>query len=133
MIAATMPFVLIDATTSFWTMEFAMVVRGFGIGLAMMPAMTAAYATLRPEQVNDAAPQLNVLQRVGGSIGTAIFTVVLQNGITANTPDAIAASFAHTYWWVVGVSVVALLPTIMLAIIERRPAPALTTAEFVAA
>jgi EmrB/QacA subfamily drug resistance transporter len=127
MIVATLPFVLIDASTSFWVLGAAMVVRGFGIGMAMMPAMTAAYATLRPEQVNDAAPQLNVLQRVGGSIGTAILTVVLQTGITANTPEAIAASFAHTYWWVVGISVMALLPTILLALIEQRreTAPAL--------
>jgi EmrB/QacA subfamily drug resistance transporter len=119
MIAATLPFVLIDATTSFWMLGAAMVVRGLGIGMSMMPAMTAAYATLRPDQVNDAAPQLNVLQRVGGSIGTAILTVVLQQGITANTPVAIAASFAHTYWWVVGISVIALLPTVLLALIER--------------
>ena len=105
-----------------------MVVRGFGIGMSMMPAMTAAYATLRPEQVNDAAPQLNVLQRVGGSIGTAILTVVLQNGITAQHAGRRSPPrFAHTYWWVVGVSVVALLPTILLAVIERAAsAPALT-------
>jgi EmrB/QacA subfamily drug resistance transporter len=120
MIVATLPFVFISATTSYWLLGAAMVVRGFGIGLSMMPAMTAAYATLKPEQVNDAAPQLNVLQRVGGSIGTAILTVVLQNGITANTPTAVAASFAHTYWWVVGVSIVALLPTVLLAVLERR-------------
>src|SRR4051794_16877371 len=120
MIVATLPFVLIDANTSFWMLGAAMVVRGLGIGMSMMPAMTAAYATLRPAQVNDAAPQLTVLQRVGGSIGTAILAVVLQNGITANTPVAIAASFAHTYWWVVGISTVALLPTIMLAAIEPR-------------
>jgi len=97
-----------------------MVARGFGIGLSMMPAMTAAYATLRPHQVKDATPQLNVLQRVGGSIGTAILTVVLQNGITADAPEAIAASFAHTYWWVVGIGVLALLPTVLLAVVERR-------------
>jgi EmrB/QacA subfamily drug resistance transporter len=120
MIVATLPFVLIDATTSFWTLGAAMVVRGLGIGMSMMPAMTAAYATLRSDQVNDATPQLNVLQRVGGSIGTAILTVVLQNGITANTPVAIASSFAHTYWWVVGISVMALAPTILLAVVERR-------------
>jgi len=120
MIVATLPFVMIDATTSFWSMELAMVARGFGIGLSMMPAMTAAYATLRPHQVKDATPQLNVLQRVGGSIGTAILTVVLQNGITADAPEAIAASFAHTYWWVVGIGVLALLPTVLLAVVERR-------------
>src|SRR3954451_19276412 len=80
MLVATLPFVLIDATTSYWLLGAAMVVRGFGIGMSMMPAMTAAYATLHPHQVHDAAPQLNVLQRVGGSIGTAILTVVLQRG-----------------------------------------------------
>ena len=133
MIAATLPFVLIDATTSFWMLGAAMIVRGFGIGMSMMPAMTAAYATLRPDQVNDAAPQLNVLQRVGGSIGTAILTVVLQQGITANTPVAIAASFAHTYWWVVGISVVALAPTVLLALIERRKATLPATAELATA
>ncbi|HEX6023306.1 MAG TPA: DHA2 family efflux MFS transporter permease subunit [Solirubrobacter sp.] len=121
MIVATLPFVLIDATTSYWLLGGAMLIRGLGIGMAMMPAMTAAYATLRPDQVNDATPQLNVLQRVGGSIGTAILTVVLQQGITANTPTAIAASFAHTYWWVVAISVLALAPTILLAIVERAP------------
>src|SRR3954451_17106205 len=129
MIAATLPFVLIDANTSFWMLGTAMVVRGFGIGMSMMPAMTAAYATLRPDQVNDAAPQLNVLQRVGGSIGTAILTVVLQQGITANNPVAIAASFAHTYWWVLGISLVALAPTIVLTLVERGHATAPVGAE----
>jgi EmrB/QacA subfamily drug resistance transporter len=122
MIAATLPFVLISATTSYVLLDGAMVLRGFGIGMSMMPAMTAAYATLKPHQVNDAAPQLNVLQRVGGSIGTAILTVVLQNGFISNSPTAMAASFAHTFWWVVGIGVVALLPTILLATIERRRA-----------
>jgi EmrB/QacA subfamily drug resistance transporter len=120
MIVATLPFVLIDADTPFWTMELSMIARGFGIGLSMMPAMTAAYATLRPHQVKDATPQLNVLQRVGGSIGTAILTVVLQNGFTSTAPAAMAASFAHTFWWVVGIGVLAMLPTVLLAVVERR-------------
>ena len=75
-----------------------MVVRGFGIGMSIMPAMTAAYAVLRPEQVNHATPQLNMLQRVGGSIGTAILTVVLQSGISGlatPTPAGIAGAFAR--------------------------------------
>jgi EmrB/QacA subfamily drug resistance transporter len=122
-IVATVPFVLVDATTSFWVIGAAMVLRGFGIGMSMMPSMTAAYAVLRPDQVNDATPQMNVLQRVGGSIGTAILTVVLQSGITSlahPTPAGIAASFAHTYWWVLGISLVALLPTVLLTVVERQ-------------
>src|SRR4051794_31731428 len=123
-ILATIPFVLIDATTSYWLIGAAMIVRGFGIGMSMMPSMTAAYAVLRPDQINTATPQLNVLQRVGGSIGTAILAVVLQNGISdlgANpTPAGIASSFATTYWWVLGITFVALLPTIVLTVVERR-------------
>jgi EmrB/QacA subfamily drug resistance transporter len=122
-IAATVPFVLIDATTSYWVIGAAMIVRGFGIGMSMMPSMTAAYAVLRPDQINTATPQLNVLQRVGGSIGTAILTVVLQTGISDRgrpTPASVADAFASTYWWVLAISVIALLPTIVLTVVERR-------------
>ena len=52
--------------------------RGVGIGFSFMPAMTAAFASLAPEQLSDATPQLNVLQRIGGAIGTAVLAVVLQ-------------------------------------------------------
>ncbi|MEA2465964.1 MAG: hypothetical protein QOJ57_90 [Thermoleophilaceae bacterium] len=123
-IAATVPFVLIGGGTSFWLIGAAMVVRGFGIGMSMMPSMTAAFSVLRPDQVNHATPQLTVLQRVGGSIGTAILSVVLQSQITSAGPrpgaDAVAAAFGQTYWWVLGVTVVALVPTIVLATVERR-------------
>jgi hypothetical protein len=91
--------------------------------MSMMPSMTAAYAVLRPEQINDATPQLNVLQRVGGSIGTAILTVVLQTGISglgSPTPAGVAGAFGDTYYWVLGISLAALLPTIVLAVVERR-------------
>jgi EmrB/QacA subfamily drug resistance transporter len=122
-ILATIPFVLIEADTSFVLISIAMIVRGFGIGMSMMPSMTAAYAVLRPEQINDATPQLNVLQRVGGSIGTAILTVVLQSGISglaAPSPAGVAGAFADTYLWVLGISLVALVPTIVLTVVERR-------------
>jgi EmrB/QacA subfamily drug resistance transporter len=122
-IVATIPFVLIEANTSFVLIAAAMIVRGFGIGMSMMPSMTAAYAVLRPDQIADATPQLTVLQRVGGSIGTAILTVVLQGGISGlAVPSAagIAGAFGHTYYWVLGISLVALLPTIVLATVERR-------------
>ncbi len=121
-IVATVPFVLIGAETSYWLISAAMVVRGFGIGMSMMPAMTAAFTVLRRDQVAHASPQLTVLQRVGGSIGTAIFTVVLQRGIdgSGGSPEGIASAFGTSYWWVMGVSVVALAPAVMLWQVERR-------------
>ncbi len=120
--AATVPFLLIAATTPFTLIGAAMIFRGIGVGLAIMPAMTAAFSVLTKEQVNDASPQLTVLQRVGGSLGTAIIAVVLQGHIQhgAHTAAGLASGFASTYWWVMGVTVVALLPTLLLARIERR-------------
>ena len=145
-LVATIPFATIGASTSYWLIGGAMVARGFGIGMTMMPAMSAAYAALRPSDIRHATPQLNVIQRVGGSIGTAILTVVLQNGIThevktvgrgaspAERVGVVATAFAHTYWWVFAVTAVALLPAVLLARAEsqrrRRPgsAPAGETA-----
>jgi MFS family permease len=129
-IVATIPFVLIEADTSFVLISAAMIVRGFGIGMSMMPSMTAAYAVLRPDQVNDATPQMNVLQRVGGSIGTAVLAVVLQSGISSlavPTPAGIAGAFADTYWWVLAISLVSLAPTVLLTLVERRTRAAAAT------
>jgi uncharacterized membrane protein len=119
------PFVLIGGGTSYWVIGAAMVFRGLGIGMSMMPSMTAAFAVLRPDQVNHATPQLNVLQRVGGSVGTAILSVVLSNHLASASAggrasaDAMAGAFGTTYWWVLGVTAFALVPTALLAIVER--------------
>ncbi|HST38147.1 MAG TPA: DHA2 family efflux MFS transporter permease subunit [Conexibacter sp.] len=123
-VVATIPFVLIGGETSFVLLAAAMVFRGFGIGMSMMPSMTAAFSVLRPDQVNHATPQLNVVQRVGGSIGTAILSVALESRIrdagASATPAALADAFGETYVIVLIVTVVALLPTLLLTIVERR-------------
>jgi hypothetical protein len=121
-VVATVPFVLIGGGTSYWLIGAAMVFRGFGIGMSMMPSMTAAFAVLRPDQISHASPQLNVLQRVGGSMGTAILSVVLGHHLASASPgaDGAAGAFGTTYWWVLGVTAVALVPTAILAIVERR-------------
>jgi EmrB/QacA subfamily drug resistance transporter len=125
-LVTTIPFVALGATTSYALIGAAMIGRGFGIGLTMMPAMTAAYGRLEPADIAHATPQLNVLQRVGGSIGTALLTVVLQHGLTgAHTPDAAATAFGHTYLWVLLLTAVAAIPAYVLARAERgerRPA-----------
>src|SRR6266496_4296842 len=111
------PRPIIAATTSYLAIGAAMIGRGFGIGLTMMPAMTAAFARLQPADIAHATPQLNVLQRVGGSIGIALLTVVLQHGLThgARTPAAVAAAFGHTYVWVLVLTAIAAIPALALA------------------
>jgi EmrB/QacA subfamily drug resistance transporter len=120
-LVATIPFALIGSGTSYWLIGAAMVVRGFGIGMSMMPSWTAAFSVLGPHQINDATPQLTVLQRVGGSIGTALLTVLLQNHLdAARSPAAEASAFGSTYWWVMGMALAAVIPCFVLWQIERR-------------
>ena len=107
----------------------------------MMPAMAAAYATLKRDQVPRATPALNVLQRVGGSIGAALLIVILQNRIIsslgggaqdglsggalsdaarARIAEPLAEAFAHTFWYALALSAVALIPAAILALEERK-------------
>ncbi|WP_084269813.1 DHA2 family efflux MFS transporter permease subunit [Patulibacter minatonensis] len=122
---ATVPFMLLTENTSYGLTSAAMVVRGLGVGLSMMPAMTAAFSVLKPSEINHASPQLNTLQRVGGSIGVAVLTVVLQRntedlGSRAADKAALAGAFGDVYWWVIGVTIVALIPAFILMTVERR-------------
>jgi EmrB/QacA subfamily drug resistance transporter len=83
----TLPWVAVSATSSYAVLGGILVLRGIGIGCTMMPAMAAAYAVLSGPQVPRATSALNVIQRVGGSLGTALLAVVLQGHIK----DAVGA------------------------------------------
>jgi EmrB/QacA subfamily drug resistance transporter len=117
---ATIPFALIGAHTSILWLCLAMVVRGFGIGFAFMPAMTAAFASLQRSELSDATPQLNVLQRVGGSIGIAVLAVVLQRGLdSAHTLSQQASAYGTAFWVAVGLTALAIIPCVVLMRAER--------------
>jgi EmrB/QacA subfamily drug resistance transporter len=128
----TVAFTQVRAGTSYWLLEASLMARGVGLGFSMMPAMAAAYATLERSQVPRATPMLNVLQRVGGSLGTAMVAVVLQHELVARVGGGLsaarsrtaggaplAAAFAHTYWWVMASIVVAMVPALVLARTQR--------------
>jgi EmrB/QacA subfamily drug resistance transporter len=118
---ATIPFGLIGVHTSVLSLCFAMFVRGIGIGFGFMPAMTAAFASLDRSELSDATPQLNVLQRVGGSIGTAVLAVVLQRALVGtNTLAGAAAAYGTAFWWSAAMTAVAIGPCIVLMRAERK-------------
>ena len=121
-ILGTIPFIFAGAHTSYGLLAPLLVVRGLGLSLSIVPAMTAAIIELRPDQVDDATPQLNVLQRVGGSVGGAILTVVLSRHLDAlhpRTATGIAGAFNTTWIWAVVITAVALAPAALLARVER--------------
>ena len=128
---STIPLTFIGAHTSIVAISGVLVVRGLSIGLCFMPAMTAAFASMRPEQISDATPQLTVLQRTGGAIGTAVLAVVLQRaGAHALTPAARADAFNTAYWWALGIAALTLIPCVMLLRAENpRATEAMATGE----
>ncbi|WP_268257696.1 DHA2 family efflux MFS transporter permease subunit [Roseibium aggregatum] len=59
--------------------------RGIGLALAQMPAMTAAFTVVQETETGDAATLVNVVQRVGGALGaTAMVLVIELGGTTQN-------------------------------------------------
>ena len=143
LLLGTLPFALVDADTPYWVLAVALFVRGIGIGASMMPSMSAAYQTLDRAAVARATSTLNILNRLGGAIGTALLAVLLSHEISHQLPGHGAASFtsgvgrapgalphpvmaslanafAHTFWWALALTVVALLPALAL---PRRRVP----------
>jgi EmrB/QacA subfamily drug resistance transporter len=113
-------------STSFVLLGVALWVRGIGLGMTMMPSMAAAYQTLDRASVPRASSTINIIRTIGGSLGTAVLTVVLQRQIVANIPGAngelgglpagagasapLAAAFGHTFVWAVGLTAIGLIP-----------------------
>jgi fucose permease len=140
-LASTFAFTQVTATTSFVILSVALYFRGVGLGMTMMPAMSAAYQVLDRAAVPRATTTLNILNRVGGALGTAILAVMLQTHIqealvglvptgTAGADaasagslpaaaretlaPALAGAFADTFWWAMGLTALALLPAMLL-------------------
>jgi len=117
----TIPLAFVGAHTSILFISLVLLLRGVGIGFSFMPAMTAAFASLRPEQLSDATPQLNVLQRIGGAIGTAVLAVVLQRA-TGHALVKPVSAFQDAYWWSLGIAVLSLIPCLVLLRAENPKA-----------
>jgi EmrB/QacA subfamily drug resistance transporter len=132
--------------SSYWVLGASLFVMGLGMGMTMMPTMSAAMMTLQHDEVPRASTALNIIQQVAASIGTAFITVLLTTqmedrglpaggGMGAETPDPatvppqiladlmnrVADAFQTTYWWSLAVLVFAFLPALFLP--RRRPVP----------
>jgi EmrB/QacA subfamily drug resistance transporter len=80
-VAGMAVFTQVGADTSYWLLLSALFVMGLGMGATMMPIMTAALQTLSHQNVARGSTLMNIVQQVAGSIGTAVFSVILTNSI----------------------------------------------------
>lgn len=57
-----------------------LLLRGIGLALAQMPAMTAAYGAVEKNETGDAATLVNIGQRLGGALGAITVVIILEQG-----------------------------------------------------
>ncbi len=68
----------LSANTSVGDVVFWLTLRGFGMGMAMMPVTTAGMSAVPTEHVGGASAINNIMQRVAGSFGLAALTALLE-------------------------------------------------------
>ena len=143
------PFVFVGPTTSYVILCAGQFVQGLGMGLAMMPNMTAAMQSVPPSAIARTSTAMNIIRQAGASIGTAILSVILASTITSNLPLAstrasssgsgglaalqhlparahaviagpLANAFGSTFVWALVMIVIALIPAGAMALSGRR-------------
>ncbi len=149
-----LPFAFVTSTTSFVLLCGSSFVLGLGMGLSMMPTMTAAMQAVPAQAIARTSTAMNIIRQSGASIGTAILAVILTSQVSSRlggaTPSggsgfealqgmsaaqrAVAAvpladAFASTFVWAVVLLTLAWLPALALALWKRRPAAAPAAAE----
>jgi EmrB/QacA subfamily drug resistance transporter len=111
----TIPFVIAGAHASEVLLSIAVCIRGAGLGLAIVPVTTASYTGLPHSAIPSATTGVRIFQQVGGALGTAILAVILQHAMPASpAPSGIAHAFSTTFAWVLGLTVLSLVPALLL-------------------
>jgi EmrB/QacA subfamily drug resistance transporter len=141
------PFALVTAHTSYVLLCGFSVIQGLGMGLSMMPTMTAAMQSVPAAAIARTSTAMNIIRQAGASIGTAILSVILATAITSNLgaiaglhiagggglatlqhlpPTAhaviagpLASAFASTFVWALALLAVALIPALGMAFYRR--------------
>jgi EmrB/QacA subfamily drug resistance transporter len=131
----TLAYTQIAVDTPYWYLAGALFLIGAGLGATITPSMAAAFQGLDRRSMPMATSTISVVQRVAGSLGTALLAVVLQRAIQANlaafhggigqaagraahdpvhAAPAIADAFGTTFWVAVALTVAAFIPALLL-------------------
>src|SRR5499427_507328 len=142
-LAGLAAYTQLTAVTSYWYLAVALLVLGAGMGATITPAMAAAFQAIERPAIGAATATIGTIQRIAGSLGTALLAITLQHAMAAHLPGfhgsiggaaaiaaanparalpALAQAFGTTFWVAVALTVVSLVPA--LALPGRRPATA---------
>jgi EmrB/QacA subfamily drug resistance transporter len=140
------PFAFVGAHTSYVLLSCGNFVQGLGMGLAMMPNMTAAMQAVPAAAIARTSTAMNIIRQAGASIGTAVLSVILASAITSNLSSILgsratgsgsggiatlqhlparahaaiagplANAFGSTFVWALVLILVALIPAVAMAV-----------------
>ncbi|PWI44374.1 MFS transporter [Streptomyces sp. ICBB 8177] len=121
-LCGTLPFAMAtSARPPELLLAVALFVRGLGLGAVVPPNVAATYTSVDRSQAPAATSARTVLNRIGGSVGTAVLALILQNSLHhAGTHAAPRAAYAHTFWWALVFSALTLVPAALYP--RRSPA-----------
>lgn len=113
-IAATAPFAVLPPHADLVLVEALQLVRGVGVGMAGLPAMSSAFSAAA-DRITDATTTANILQRVGGSAGSAgLVLIVARSGLAA------PAAFHVAFLALTATAALALAAAIVLTVVQTR-------------
>ncbi|MEU0690052.1 MFS transporter [Streptomyces uncialis] len=92
-------------------------VVGFGLGIAAAATMGSVYRTVAPSATSRATGALFILHQIGGALGIALLTLVLQ---TREESVPLDSAFRGAFWWLVGAGLVI---TLASRVLPTGPAP----------
>jgi EmrB/QacA subfamily drug resistance transporter len=142
------PFAFVTAHTSYVLLCSFGFVLGLGMGLSMMPTMTAAMQAVPASAIARTSTAMNIIRQAGASIGTAVLTVILSSAITSHVSSVpgvrlphgqtgfaslqhlsgsahaavtgpLADAFSSTFVWAIALLAVAFLPALAMALMLR--------------
>jgi EmrB/QacA subfamily drug resistance transporter len=133
-------FTQIGAHTGYVYLAAALFVMGMGLGATITPSMAVAFQDVAREAAGQASSALNTIQRVAGSLGTALLAVVLQRAIGSGLPGfhggvaqagalaardplhalpALAHAFGTAFWVALALAAAALVPALLIPSVEN--------------
>jgi EmrB/QacA subfamily drug resistance transporter len=90
-------------------LTLSLLIRGAGLGAATAPGMTTLYGSLERSRIPRAASAFNVVNRIGGSLGTALLAAILHSELSAAPAPG---AFGTTFTWALALSALTLIPAL---------------------
>jgi len=114
-IIGTIPFVFANSATDKIFLVIALFIRGCGLGGVAIPVMVSIYDGLTKEQVAHGTTATRIFQQIGGSVGTTVLAIILQNHMPANADaQMVGKAFNTVFLWSIGFAVISIIPAVFL-------------------